>query len=226
MHFRKPELIPSLFIVFSTLVLFSLGTWQVKRLELKQATLAQIEQAKSEEILGNLPAMLTELDYRQVRLTGHFVHDKAFHLVGNKQGAGAGFFIVTPFVLEDDGRTILVNRGFSPLDKEMKPEGAQTIEGIIRPLRERRAFMPKNQPEKNVWFFEDIEAMSTLSGLPLEALLVEVVGQREKDVYPIPSDGRVILRNDHLQYAITWYLLGIIGVVMFGFYHREKGSAA
>jgi surfeit locus 1 family protein len=154
-------------------------------------------------------------------LTGTFMHDQCLHMVGQPQDSAPGFFIVTPFKLDDDGRTILVNRGHSPKDLETKPEGLQTVEGIIRPARVKRPFMPDNFPDKNLWFYEDMANMSKTVGVELTPIIVEAIGATQKNVYPTPSDGKISLRNDHLGYAITWFSLAFIGLVMFAVYHRQ-----
>lgn len=221
MQFRKPELIPLLFIIGAVVVLMGLGIWQVERLQWKNAMIARIEAAQALPALGTLPQDVDGLDYRNVALTGTFIHDKSLHLAGHPEGEGMGFYLVTPFKLEDDGRIILINRGFSPLDKESKPSGMQTVPGIIRPPRHKRYFSPGNRADKNVWFYEDIPAMSQATGLMLTPIVVEATGAREKGVYPLPSDGKIALRNDHLNYAITWFSLAIIGLVMFGVYYKK-----
>lgn len=222
MKFRKPQLIPLLFIICATLLLGSLGAWQLQRLSWKLEQLEKVNAAQSQPILGDLPHELNGLDYHRVALTGRFHYDKTLHLIGRQMGEDMGFFMLTPFTLDDDGRTILVNRGFSPVGRESRPEGVQTVEGIIRPLRQKRLFAPTNHPEKNIWFYEDIPAMSQATDLVLLPLAVEVTGEQKAGEYPIPGDGKIILRNDHLMYAITWFALALVGLVMFAFYHREK----
>ena len=221
-HFRKPELIPLLFIICAVTLLASLGVWQLQRLNWKNTQIAKIAQSQTMPILGSLPQELDGLEYRRVMLTGTYLNDKSLHMVGRPQGEGQGFYIVTPFQLEDDGRIIIVNRGFSPPGKESKPKGLQTLTGIIRPARLKRTFSPENQPAKNVWFYEDMGAMSEATGVTLTPLIVEAVGEKAKDVYPVPHDGNISLRNDHFNYAITWFSLAIIGLVMFGFYQRKN----
>ena len=221
MKFRKPELIPLVFIIIAFATLFSLGVWQVQRLQWKNGMITRIEQAQTLPVLGTLPQDVSDLDYRKVLLTGTFLYDKTLLMVGHPQDSAPGFFIMTPFVLEDDGRTVLINRGYSPKDKESKPEGPQTVAGIIRPARIKRTFSPDNHPEKNVWFYEDMPAMSKAAGVELTPIVIEATGEAKKDVYPMPSDGKFSLRNDHLNYAITWFSLALISLVMFGFYQYQ-----
>jgi surfeit locus 1 family protein len=219
-NFRKPQLIPLLFIIAATIIMATLGTWQVERLQWKNALVKQIEQVQNLPALQALPADLTGLEYRKVTLSGTFKYEKVLHLIGRQKGNFPGFFMLTPFELEDK-RIILINRGFSPKDKESKPEGIQTIEGVIRPAREKRFFAPDNVPEKNVWFYEDMPAMTQSTGLSITPIIVEQVGVEKRSEFPIPGDGKVNLRNDHLGYAITWFATALIGLIMFGFYYRK-----
>jgi surfeit locus 1 family protein len=221
MHFRRPQLIPLLFIIVSTLLLGGLGVWQLERLQWKNAVLAAVEAKQSEPALGTLPQTLDGIDYHRVLLTGTFLHDKQLHLIGRQIGQDVGYFLLVPFSLEDVGRIILVNRGFSPPGKEVRREGVQTVRGIIRPLREKRLFAPANDAAKNIWFYEDIPAMREKTGLPIVPLVVEATGEATAGEYPIPNDGKFVFRNDHLGYAITWFALALAGLVMFAFYHRK-----
>lgn len=221
MRFRKPQLIPLLFIIIAFSTLFSLGVWQVQRLHWKSAMVEAVQKAQALPVLGTLPQDSSGLEYRKIMFTGVYLHDKAFHMVGRPHDSGPGFFIVTPFRLDDDGRVILVNRGYSPKDQESRPEGVQTVSGIIRPARTKRLLLPENAVDKNVWFYEDMDAMSQAAGVTLTPIVVEAVDVVQKGVYPQASDGVISLRNDHLNYAITWFALAAIALVMFGVYHYE-----
>lgn len=225
MKFRKPELIPLLFIICATLVLSTLGVWQVQRLQWKNALTANIEKAQAEETLGNLPENVDGLAYRNVILSGKFMNDKALRLVGRKENMRAGFFVLTPFVLEDDGRVILVNRGYAEVGNENPVDGMQTIQGVLRPPREKRPFAPENNIEKNLWFYEDIAAISGIIGKPLLPYVIEATGT-DRQTQPLVSDGKISMRNDHLGYAITWFSLAIVGLVMFAFYQRIPENKA
>ncbi len=226
MKFRKPEPVPLLFLAATLALLLSLGAWQVQRLQWKNALIADIQSAQALPPLTILPASVEELDYRHVMLTGRFHYDKAMQAIGPAPGVtgviGTGFHLLTPFTLED-GRTILVNRGWAPSGRETHPEGLQTVHGIIRPLRPKALFAPENRPDRNIWFYDNLPAMEDHTGLKLTPIIVQAVAPMEKGVYPIPSDGKIVLRNDHRNYAITWFSLAVIALVMFAFYHRKIG---
>jgi surfeit locus 1 family protein len=222
MTFRKFEWIPTLFLIGSLAMFITLGSWQMERLVWKERVIAESNAAKTAPALATLPEDLSGLTYRRVLLTGTFLHDKTIHLIGRQQGMDVGYYIVTPFSLEDDGRIILVNRGFSPLSKESKPQGITTVEGLLRPAREKRYFAPENMPNKNIWSYEDMDKIAENVGSKPLPLVVEALGKHESGVYPIPNDGTFIFRNDHLGYALTWYGLAMVSVVMYIAYYRKK----
>lgn len=220
-NFNKPQLIPTLFIIVSSVVMTALGVWQTDRLVWKNKLIEEIVAVQNLPALEALPENIDNLDYRKVKLSGIFRYDKALHMIGRQHGNFPGYFIITPFELENDGRIILVNRGFSPSGKESKPEGIQIIEGVIRPARKKRFFAPENIPEKNIWFYENINAMSKATEISLTPLVIEAVGKEEEGVFPIPNNGEINIKNNHLGYAITWFSMVVIGLIMFGFYYRK-----
>lgn len=228
LRFRKPQLVPLLFILAATLLLGGLGAWQLQRLAWKEQLIAQIAQAQAEPALGNIPEhfednmvrRFPDVLYHNVALTGTFHYDKTLHLIGRQRGPEVGYFMLTPLELEDDGRVVLVNRGFSPVGKDARPQGLQTVKGVARPLREKRLFSPANHPEKNIWFYEDIAAMQDATGLSLLPVVIEAAGTPQAGLYPVPNEAKLTLRNDHLGYAITWFSLMVVGWVMFAFYHH------
>lgn len=222
MRFRKLELIPLLFIISAVGLCATLGIWQLERLAWKESLIAAIEKAQAEPVLTTLPKDLSSLEYRNVELKGQFLQDKALHRVGSRQGERPGFVLLVPFTL-NDGRVILVDRGYTPADALPGITKPSAVKGILRPARGKRAFfIPDNQPARNLWLYEDIAAMSSYTQLTLLPLVVEATGSYEKGVYPIPNTGKIVLRNDHFGYAITWFSLALVGIVLFGVYYRER----
>lgn len=222
MTFRKPELIPLLFILCATFTLGGLGLWQLERLVWKNNLIAQIQSAQSQGAL----ASLTGEPYRRVELDGKILGDKAIRIVGRPQWEqGSGYFLLYPFKMKD-GKIVMVNIGWAPAEWKGDVAKIRHVTGITRPARGKRYFSPENHPEKNIWFYEDIAAMSSALNLKLEDQIVEAVGERKAGSYPSVNDGSISLRNDHLGYAITWFSLMIIGLFMFALYHREPEKNA
>lgn len=156
---------------------FLLGTWQVRRLAWKTDLIAKCEDRLVREPLPLPPrvdpAALPEFDYRRVRATGRFRHDREM-LVGPRMRDGEqGYMVVTP--LERDGdpaATVLVNRGWvsKKLADQRKrhpdalPAGEVTVEGMLREPWKKNMFTPENRPDKGEFYFPDVKQMAELTG--------------------------------------------------------------
>lgn len=204
---------PLLTGLIGTTILVGLGTWQMQRLEWKQGILTQIESR-----IGGDPAPLPatgdpERDrYQPVMLNGTIDTDELYVLVSQKQ-VGAGYRVISPFVT-DDGRRILLDRGFIPVaDRDLTREGGEKeITGNLHWPDDRTSATPENDIAGNIWFARDIDAMSEV--LDTEPLLVIARNMSPADpgVTPLPVDTSGI-PNDHLQYAITWYSLAVVWLI-------------
>jgi surfeit locus 1 family protein len=232
MQFVRPKPAAWLWFLAAFTTTLVLGTWQVQRLQWKENLIAEIEAGKAGTPLTQLPrdeAELKPLEFRTVKLSGSWKRDMEFHLSPRFFKGTLGYSILSPLQL-NDGRIVMVNRGWIPQDyKDIKtrpqtaPRETATITGILRLGPERGPMTPKNQPEKNIWFGRDVAAMAEQAQLKnVLPLTVDRVGTQDMKKLPVPSDGTIRLRNDHLSYVITWYGIAFSILVMFAVYHRKK----
>lgn len=211
LSFRKPEPVPVIFTLCAAAFLVFLGVWQMQRLEWKEGLLARADAAAHEPVLGTLPsdpAAIAALEYRRAAVTGRLIGDKKLRFIGQKSN---GYVWIAPLKLEDSDVVIAVKLGWLPSGEEPNiAPGVQTVQGMLQPPREKRLFSPANDPAKNLWFTQDLAEMRRATGLALAPLILD--------------DTRHAARNDHLGYAITWFILAGIAVVMCLVYHRKPNS--
>ncbi|KAF8525677.1 SURF1 family-domain-containing protein [Trichophaea hybrida] len=211
---------------------FALGTWQVKRLEWKTALMAKLEDRIVKPPLPLPPQVdptaIEEFDYRQVLATGKFRHDQEM-LVGPRVREGEnGFQVVTPLE-RTDGSKILVNRGWISKAKKAHrergpdalPQGEVTVEGLLRAPWKKNMFTPDNRPELNEFYFPDVDQMAKLvqaQPVWIEETMAEpdliVAMNAQASGKPIGRPAEVNIRNNHLQYIVTWYGLSFATSVM------------
>ena len=243
---------PTFWLTVSTLstlaLLVGLGIWQLQRLEWKEAGIAErkariegppitlpraIEDAEAEEIEA--------LEFTRVGLRGRFLHDNELYLSSRTYKGVVGFHIVTPFVLED-GRSLLVNRGWVPMKRRDPATRSQgqlpgeiAIEGILRRggWKGRDFLRPPNTPAENIWLWFDLPAMAVAAELekPVTTLYVEAIASDLPGGLPIGVETQITIANDHLGYAITWFTLAFALLVIFVIYstrlvpgNREPGE--
>ncbi|MEE6505320.1 hypothetical protein FKM82_005496 [Ascaphus truei] len=206
---------------------FSLGTWQVQRRKWKLKLIEELEaRVTAKPIpLPTDPAELRTLEYCPVKVRGYFDHSKELYILPRSlvnpereaQEAGSlsssaqsGAHVITPFYCIDLGITILVNRGFisrkrmNP-DTRTKGQVSDEVElvGIVRLTETRKPFVPENDPQRNRWHFRDLDAMAQVTGA--EPILIDADLKSTVPGGPIGGQTRVTLRNEHMQYIVTWY---------------------
>ena len=88
---------------------------------------------------------------------------------------------------------------------------------VIRLPGRKGYFQPDNDSIKNFWFFVEPELMEQTISKNLEKKYYLEALDDGPNGYPLGNQTRIYLRNNHLQYAITWFLiaLSLIGVFFF-----------
>jgi surfeit locus 1 family protein len=229
----RPRLVPTIVAFAALLTLLGLGSWQVERLAWKNdllKTMAERMAAAPRPLTG--PAWGVVEDYEKVSVTGHFLHDREFHMLARSvPGGELGYQILTPFAV-DGGGTVIVDRGFVPTDHRDpgtrlsgQVQGDVSVVGISRHPHEPalKWFIPDNRPAENLWLWPDLTVMAHTAGLAAVApFVIDADATANPGGLPVGGQTQVDIPNDHLQYAITWYSLAVVLVVMFVLYHRRR----
>jgi len=87
---------------------------------------------------------------------------------------------------------------------------------------------PANDPAGNLWIWLDLPAMAAAAKLerPVTELYLAALPGQHPGRYPLGGATRLELRNDHLQYALTWFsLAGILLVITLILIFRRPRSA-
>ncbi len=230
----RPLLWPTLITVPALIALLGLGTWQVQRLNWKDALIAerQARLAAAPLAIAATAKMTAALDHRRVRAAGRFLHDREMHLVARSHRGRVGVRVVTPLALAGGGH-VLVDRGWVPrtkADPATRPEGqiheVVEIAGIVRSGGRLSDWTPDNRPADGVWHYVDIQAMAARAGLSGVRDFVFVAGPvANPGGLPIGTRFAVEVPNDHLQYAITWYALAAALAAIYLIYHLRPSGA-
>ncbi len=180
----------------------------------------------SEPPLTALAGIGPEDDWRRIRLEG--VWEKPELLLQNRTWKGrAGFDVLAVFRPAGESGSVLVNRGWveparkTPQTRAPPPEGAG---GVVRfPARPGR-FAAENDPAHNVWFHVAPEAMAAQLGRPLAPFYIQAVPADGAPDWPRARPPEPRFRNDHLQYALTWFALAVALAVIYLVWRRRRGT--
>lgn len=223
----KPKFWPTFFTIPALILLLSLSAWQFYRLKIKENLIQQIEKKMSQEEI-NLPINVdvNGLEYRKVFLEGEFIHDKEIHVYGGtRQFKGVqGYYILTPIKLED-GRIVLVNRGWIP-EKQKNPSsrvetlltGKVKVEGVLMQNERKNLYIHENIPDKNLWFYINLPQIRNHINLPIENYYI--LAKEIPNSLPLGKNiSAKNIYNNHLGYALTWLFSAIILVIIYYRYH-------
>jgi len=219
-------------------ILLALGSWQVQRLHWKEGEIAK-RQERSQGQGIPLPSDFPDsaaVEFTRVALNGTFLHEDEFYLGARTENGRVGLNVVTPFRLED-GRILLVNRGWVPEQRrapasraEGQLSGPQAIEALLRTDGWKGvAFAkPPNNPQERFYFWLDLPVMAegVSAGPIVTEVYADAVASEVPGGLPIGGQTRIVLKNDHLEYAITWYSFAVIlAVIYFLFHYRREDEA-
>jgi len=230
---RRSLLWPSVWAAVGFAILIGLGTWQVQRLHWKEGLIAARQAAFHLPPVAP-PANLAAakgLEYHPVRASGHFLNEREMPVAAIADDGTAGFDLVTPFVL-DDGKVLLVDRGFVPTALAMPASrrageiaGPTQVSGPLRLDHGRPSrFTPDNQPTRNEWYFVDVKAMAVAAAPHADVLPYYIDADATPNPGGWPKGGQtaIDLPNHHLSYAITWYALAAGLVQIYAIFVRRR----
>lgn len=147
--------------------------------------------------------------YLSVVLSGRYDHARERRVKALTE-LGAGHWLMTP--LMTDAGPAWVNLGFLPQGLApgtwTRPEGEQTVEGLLRAPEPGGTLLERNHPAEARWVSRDVAALSVDAGLTGAAPWF-IDADRSGNPASWPRGGLTVLkfRNAHLSYALTWYAL-------------------
>ena len=232
--------LPALFALVAFFIFVGLGTWQLQRKAWKEALIDTLEQRLSASP-GDLPPRArwpsldpTDDEFRRVKFSAAFVPGQEALVYGGGSAlrgdvSGPGYWVFAPARLAG-GDLVVVNRGFVPEGRQDPKSraagevgGAHAMVGVMRWPEPRGLFTANDDARRNLWFVRDQIAIAAAKGWgEVAPFYIELESPPPPGGLPRAGALKVDLRNTHLQYALTWYGLALVVVVMFGFWLRGR----
>lgn len=223
-------------LTFASAVLFAslitLGVWQLDRLHWKLGLIAQVDRNMHATPISPDDALAMGLaaQYHRVSLDGRFDNAKEAYVFGTEGGAPV-YHVIVPFTVSD-GSVFLVDRGVVPKEKldpatrlAGQANGETHVVGVWRVPDPPGAFTPAPDTAHRIWFAHDLNGIAKADDIAKLAAPVVI----EADATPNPScwpkGGQTVVtfRNEHLQYAITWFGLATVLFGVYIAYHVSRG---
>jgi surfeit locus 1 family protein len=216
-------------------ILCALGTWQIFRLDEKEALLAAIQARSTAAPISLVEALRQheqgeDVEFRLVKTSGTFDQAHEVHKLTTFDGA-PGWEIITPF-LSVEGVVALVDRGVVPdslRDPAKRSEAAapSEITAIVRTHQSGQGYFdPENDEAKNQWHWWDVPAMLAAVAIPANVKVAPFVLQALPAAgsakFPRAAMPQTNISNNHLQYALTWFSLAAVLLVIAGLFVAKQ----
>jgi cytochrome oxidase assembly protein ShyY1 len=236
-----------LFTLAMLALLIGLGVWQLQRRVAKHELIAALN-----ERLATSPVVLpaaTEWsaltaakdEFRRVTFAATYVAqpDAMVYSAGSavrEDVTGPGTWAFLPARLSD-GAIVAVNAGFvqnTMQDRAQQDRAAKRLAtgapvkltGYLRFPESAGALTPHEDAAKRLWFVRDHLAMARALGWgPVAPFYIDLETPVPDSGVPKPGPLHVHLKDDHLQYAITWFTLAGAVVIAFGIWWRAQRRA-
>ncbi|VAV88726.1 Cytochrome oxidase biogenesis protein Surf1, facilitates heme A insertion [hydrothermal vent metagenome] len=224
------RIIPPLIFGFAgAALLIWLGIWQLERLAWKEAVLANIEARITVPPVALPEQPDPERDKYLPVIASGTARPGLRVLVGAKN-LGPGYRMIS--ILDLGGRQVLLDRGFLSIKAHTDFSGPReiTVTGNLHWPDEVDGFTPDPDLEKGLWFARDVPAMAAALGTEPVLIIAREIEASPYSTTPLPV-GITGIPNNHLIYAITWFSLAAIWLLMTGYYlwrnaQMKKGAQA
>jgi cytochrome oxidase assembly protein ShyY1 len=235
---RHPVAGFGIFTFVMVAVCVGLGLWQLQRRIEKHALIAALTErlaAAPSPLPMAWGALTPALDeFRRVRFVATYqprpdamVYSSGSAVRDDVTGPGTWAFLPASL---PTGATVAINTGFVPNTMQDRAQQDRavarlitsepvTLTGYIRFPESAGALTPAENMTKRLWFTRDHLAMTRSlgwgEGKPVAPFYIDLEAPVPESGVPKPGPLTVHLKDNHLQYAITWF--GLAGVIAIAF---------
>jgi cytochrome oxidase assembly protein ShyY1 len=243
---RAPRVIGfALFTLLMTAAFVALGVWQLQRRLAKHDLIAALtERLATQPVVLPPPAQWSALsaasdEFRRVSFTASYapVPDAMVYSPGSslrKDASGPGTWAFLPARLPG-GELVVIDAGF--VENTMQDRAVEdravtklvtgqpmTLTGYLRFPESAGWFTPAENRSRRLWFTRDHLAMASALGWGNVApFYVDLEEPVPENGIPKPGPLDVHLKDDHLQYAVTWFALAGAVLIAFVVWLRGRG---
>jgi len=216
----RPHWLPWVGAALAITLFSGLGVWQLQRAAEKRAVIASLEE-DGQPVLERVPEMPAELRgsaRRELRLEGRYEGERQFLLDNRILKGRPGFDVLTPLLLED-GRRVLVDRGWVAAGPGREPVEAVGLAIDERVTVEGRLWLPEpgialgaavapSRDWPRLVTRVDFAALEEALGRDLVPAVIRAKGDapwlfRPRDLQPRFGPMR------HYGYAFQWFALAL-----------------
>ena len=208
-----------LLCLLGVVLMVNFSIWQFGRLSERREFNSEVRQRSALETVNISELDLSDpraMQWRTAGAIGTYDPSEQVLILNRSQNGVAGLNIVTPLIL-DDGRAILVNRGFIGLSETppSAPSGTVRVLGTMQ-ITEQRTSGQATQAsgEQSEFFRLDIALLGEQIDYELlPVVLVALASEPSESPTIAPINPPELSQGPHLSYAIQWLIFSAAVIV-------------
>ena len=215
-------------LLFVISLLITLGFWQLQRLEWKNTLLSKIEDNYN-NITIDFPFLesSSQFEYMKSNIDGNYLSEKLMFFYRSNLNGDSGFNVVIPFKTTE-GIIVYVDNGWIPFkNKEnldidfINKSKVYSLSGALIFKKDRKYFTPENDYNENIWYLLNTDEMDSVLDLSSSNYILKLIDQNYFEEFLIEFNPTNI-KNNHLQYAVTWFLMAIFISIFYIYLIKQQ----
>jgi len=207
----------NLILFFFVFITLALGTWQIIRLNEKKIILENIKKSFLNDYTNF--SKLNNNEFKKVKLIVNSLLNPIFlyHVYKGE----INFKVIIPYDL-DNTTILLVDKGFVKqkdlnfITKNIFSE--KEILGYTKEISKKNIFTPDNKGENFDYFIDKVFLEKKFNKQVFPLIIVQT---NTNNMFIKSNEFNIDLKDNHLQYAITWFSLSFL-IMCFYFFNKEK----
>ena len=213
-----------IFTSFSFLIiilLFSLGAWQLIRLNWKQQLIQDISASINKPAL-EVSDFVQVKSFQNIKLSGDLFKKNYFIYQLNEKGK-YGFNLIS-LMKVNENYSVLIQRGWvNSIKDEYKfnlNDEKYKLSGRVENIKPKGFFTPNNDTNLKFKYYIDTGLLETINKVNIYPFIL-IQTSKDGQFENIKNLQNLNITNNHLQYAITWFVLGFCILIAFCFYRKK-----
>lgn len=229
---RSPKwILGHVLVVVAVAAFLTAGLWQLDRRDARREENALVAERSTgapvpiDELLGEHGEDPAALAYRAATVTGRYAVADEVVVTGRSFDGAPGMHVLTPLVT-DEGRTVVVDRGWVPYEAQpdppitaaLPPQGEITVTGVLFPDQPGARSGPEGAGSGEIDYMTsvDLGLVATPELPPLVPVHLAITAQ-DPPGGPLPraAEPPPLDEGPHLNYALQWFLF--TGIALIGY---------
>ena len=169
----------------------------------------------------------SKYEFMNTSVKGKLLTSKKMFFYKFNLNGESGYEIVIPMELNSK-KFIYTILGWIPFDAkdnfeldEVFLKSEMTIKGALIYSKERKLLIPENDTVTNTWYLLNTSEMDKYHKIKSSKYMIKLLDQSFSDNILIEFEPSNIT-NNHFQYAVTWFLLSFVIMIMYIYYIRQR----